>query len=100
MHYRCITFPLRAIHKVITPQLRKKLIMQGEVKIAVISKQVQHSPSVLQSPQTPNTQQFTTPLCMQLVNNASHFQLFTDTITILQRFCTGEKREAYSLTAG
>lgn len=29
--------------------------MQGEVKIAVISKQIQHSPSVSQSPQTPNT---------------------------------------------
>lgn len=59
---------------VITAQLCKKLIMQAEVKIAVISKGgSRQCRPVFQTP-CKHQPHFTTPLCMQLVNNATHLK--------------------------
>lgn len=89
-----LCIPLRAIHEVITAQLCKKLIMQAEVKIAVISREDQDSVSISHSLQTANAFHNTSMHAISKQCNT-----FTDTITALQWFCT-EKREAYTLTAG
>lgn len=84
--------------KVKTTQLRKKLIMQGEVKIAVSSKQVQHSASVSQSLQTHPTFYNTS---MHAINKQCiAFPAIYRHHYSLTAILHGKKTEAYTLTAG